>query len=81
MLFVALLPQFTDPGAPVAPQLALLGLTHVALCAVVYGLVAWAAGGAGARLLARPRAATVVRVAAGSVLVALGGRLAADGAR
>ncbi len=81
VLFVALLPQFTDPGAPVAPQLAVLGLTHVALCAVVYGAVGWASGSAGARLASRPRAATAIRVVAGSVLVALGGRLAADGAR
>jgi threonine/homoserine/homoserine lactone efflux protein len=38
LLFFALLPQFTDPDAawPIAAQIAVLGLIHVASCAVVY---------------------------------------------
>ena len=38
MLFLALLPQFTDPETawPIAVQIVVLGLVHVASCAVVY---------------------------------------------
>ena len=38
LLFLALLPQFTDPDAdwPLAVQIAVLGLLHVANCAVIY---------------------------------------------
>lgn len=38
LLFLALLPQFTDPAAdwPPAAQVASLGLVHVASCALVY---------------------------------------------
>ena len=38
LLFLALLPHFTDPGAPwpIGAQIMLLGLVHVANCAVVY---------------------------------------------
>ena len=59
LLFLALLPQFTDPDADwsLAIQSAVLGLLHVANCAVVYSGV-----GTGARLVlqARPAAARAV---------------------
>jgi len=52
LLFLALLPQFTDPDAkwPLAVQIAVLGLVHVANCAVIYTGV-----GTGARLVLRAR--------------------------
>ena len=59
LLFLALLPQFTDPNAawPLASQIVVLGLVHVTSCAVVYTGV-----GTGARrvLRARPAAALAV---------------------
>jgi Putative threonine efflux protein len=69
LLFLALLPQFTDPAAawPLAAQITVLGLVHVASCAVVYTGV-----GTGARLVlrARPAAAqTVTRVSGGAMVV------------
>ncbi|ALU38725.1 lysine transporter LysE [Kocuria flava] len=71
LLFLALLPQFTDPGAPwpFAAQIALLGLVHTASCAVVYTAV-----GTGARrvLGARPAAARTVTRLSGLAMVALG---------
>jgi threonine/homoserine/homoserine lactone efflux protein len=65
LLFLALLPQFTDPGTQwtVAVQVVVLGLVRVAGRAVVYTGV-----GAGARrvLRARPAAARAVsRVSGG----------------
>ena len=70
LLFLALLPQFTDPTAPwpVAAQIVLLGLVHVASCAVVYTGV-----GTGARwvLGTRPAAARgVVRLSGGAMIIA-----------
>ena len=52
LLFLALLPQFIDPEAawPVAAQIVVLGLVHVASCAVVYTGV-----GTGARRLLQAR--------------------------
>jgi threonine/homoserine/homoserine lactone efflux protein len=47
LLFLALLPQFTNPNAswPVAVQILVLGLVHVASCAVIYtGVLAPALG-------------------------------------
>lgn len=71
LLFLALLPQFTDPHAqwPLAVQIALLGLVHTASCAAVYTGV-----GTGARLVlrARPAAARVVTRVSGAAMVAIG---------
>jgi threonine/homoserine/homoserine lactone efflux protein len=71
LLFLALLPQFTDPDAPwpLAAQIALLGLVHVASCAVVYTGV-----GTGARLVlrARPAAGRAVTRFSGAAMVAIG---------
>jgi threonine/homoserine/homoserine lactone efflux protein len=59
LLFVALLPQFTHPAArwPLAVQIVILGLVHIASCAVVYTSV-----GTGARVVlrTRPSAARIV---------------------
>ena len=74
LLFLALLPQFTVPGAawPVAAQIMVLGLVHVASCGVVYTGV-----GAGARLVlgARPAAAQWVTRFSGAAMIVLGGVL------
>ncbi|MBO4239524.1 LysE family translocator [Pseudonocardia alni] len=76
LLFLALLPQFTDPAAavPVGGQILLLGLVHVLGCALVYTGV-----GVGARtvLAARPAAARVVSRVAGAAMVTLGAVLLA----
>jgi threonine/homoserine/homoserine lactone efflux protein len=71
LLFLALLPQFTDRNAawPVPAQILLLGLVHVASCAVIY-----TAAGTGARLvlLARPAAARAVTRFSGAAMVVIG---------
>jgi len=71
LLFLALLPQFTDPAArwPLALQIVVLGLVHVANCAVIYTGV-----GAGARrvLGARPAAAHAVTRFSGAAMVLIG---------
>ncbi|AWS43664.1 LysE family translocator [Streptosporangium sp. 'caverna'] len=71
LLFLALLPQFTDPQAawPAPAQIVVLGLVHVANCAVVYTGV-----GAGARwvLQARPVAARALTRFSGTAMVVIG---------
>jgi threonine/homoserine/homoserine lactone efflux protein len=71
LLFLALLPQFTDPNAawPLAAQIVVLGLVHVTSCAVVYTGV-----GTGARrvLRARPAAARVATRFSGAAMIVIG---------
>jgi len=71
LLFLALLPQFTDPHAswPVAVQILCLGMVHVASCTVVYTAV-----GVGARVVlqARPAAARIVSRFSGAAMVGIG---------
>jgi threonine/homoserine/homoserine lactone efflux protein len=71
LLFLALLPQFTDPRSawPIGAQILLLGLVHVATCAVVYTGV-----GTGARVVlsTRPAAARVVTRISGAAMTGLG---------
>jgi len=71
LLFLALLPQFTSAAAawPVGVQMVVLGAVHVASCAVVYYAVGY---GAATVLTKRPRAARLVTVASGVVMVGLG---------
>ncbi|MEZ4562223.1 MAG: LysE family translocator [Thermomicrobiales bacterium] len=71
LVMLALLPQFTNPSprTPVAVQLSVLGLIHVANCAVIYGGVAVAAKRV---LQARPAAARAATLISGVVLVAVG---------
>ncbi|NWE45189.1 LysE family translocator [Pseudomonas gingeri] len=68
LLFLALLPQFTDPSAawPVPLQIMALGLLHTFSCAVIYLLV-----GFGSRLVlqARPVAARRVSRLSGAIMV------------
>ena len=71
LLFLALLPQFTDPDAdwPFAMQIAVLGLLHVANCTLVYMGV-----GTGAQLVlrARPAAARAVSRFSGAAMIMIG---------
>lgn len=71
LLFLALLPQFTDPTAawPIAVQILALGSVHVASCAVAYTAV-----GCGARVVlrTRPTAARVVSRFSGAAMVGIG---------
>src|ERR1700754_3578335 len=74
LLFVALLPQFTDPAAgwSLGMQIVLLGLVHTLSCAVVYTGV-----GTGARLVLRagPGAARVLTRVSGAAMVGIGAAL------
>ncbi|WP_031160379.1 LysE family translocator [Streptosporangium roseum] len=76
LLFLALLPQFTDPDAawPLPLQITALGLVHVASCAVVYTGVGM---GAQRVLRARPAAARAVSRVSGAAMIVLGGVLLA----
>jgi threonine/homoserine/homoserine lactone efflux protein len=71
LLFLALLPQFTDPvGAlPLAGQIVALGVVHIASCAIIYIAVGTAAR---AVLRARPLAARVVSRVSGVAMLAIG---------
>lgn len=70
LLFLALLPQFTDPDAnwPLTAQLVALGGLHMLMCALVYTGV-----GTGSRVLlrARPAAARVVARCSGLAMTAI----------
>ncbi|HJP75244.1 MAG TPA: LysE family translocator [Pseudonocardiaceae bacterium] len=71
LIFVAILPQFTDPRGrlPMPVQLACLGFAFVITCAVVYPCV-----GLGARLLlrAKPMIALVVSRVSGASMIVVG---------
>jgi threonine/homoserine/homoserine lactone efflux protein len=77
LLFLALLPQFTDRNAawPIPAQIVVMGLVHVANCAVVYTGV-----GTGARrvLRARPTAADAVTRFSGTAMIVIGVVLLAE---
>lgn len=66
-----MLPQFTNPQAPwpIGAQIVLLGLVHVATCAVIYTAV-----GVGARRVvgARPAAAGTLTRFSGAAMIVIG---------
>ena len=70
LLFLALLPQFTDRTAayPIPLQIIILGSVHVLSCAVVYVAVGL---GSKAVLSTRPRVARVVSRVSGGVMIAI----------
>jgi threonine/homoserine/homoserine lactone efflux protein len=77
LVFLALLPQFTDPHGswPLAAQLAMLGLVFVLTCAVFYlGLGSFARS----VLHARPAAALAVTRFSGAAMVIIGALLLAE---
>ncbi|SFR91716.1 Threonine/homoserine/homoserine lactone efflux protein [Microbacterium sp. cf046] len=71
LLFLAILPQFTDRTSdwPLAAQIVVLGLVHVASCAVVYLAVGF---GADSMLRSRPTAARFVSRVSGIAMIAIG---------
>jgi len=77
LLFVALLPQFTDASGswPVALQILLLGAVHLVSCAVIYTGV-----GTCARVVlrARPAAMRTVSTVSGIVMIGLGAVLLSE---
>jgi threonine/homoserine/homoserine lactone efflux protein len=70
LLFLALLPQFTDPTASwsVPVQIIALGLIHIFSCAVVYLLVGFSSQ---AVLQTRPRAAQIVSRLSGAAMIVI----------
>jgi threonine/homoserine/homoserine lactone efflux protein len=77
LMFLALLPQFTDPTGnwPLPAQLGLLGLVFVASCAAFYLCL-----GSFARriLLSRPAAARVITRFSGAAMIVIGALLLAE---
>jgi threonine/homoserine/homoserine lactone efflux protein len=71
LLFMALLPQFTDSSGswPVAAQIMILGTVHVMTCAAAYYV---AGAGAGVVLSTRPSVVRSVTRLAGAAMVANG---------
>ncbi|MBB6036792.1 hypothetical protein [Phytomonospora endophytica] len=77
LIFVALLPPFTDPAAdwPVAAQIAVLGLAFALTCAVFHtgmGLLARTV------LRARPAGARGLGRVSGAAMVVIGGMLVVE---
>ncbi|MBX3094004.1 MAG: LysE family translocator [Cryobacterium sp.] len=74
LLFLALLPQFTDATGswPLGAQMMALGLVHVASCALVYLVVGFAAR---RMLAASPTAARVVTRISGIAMMMIGALL------
>ncbi|MCL6715090.1 LysE family transporter [Klebsiella sp. T2.Ur] len=70
LLFLALLPQFTDPHGswPLALQMSALGAMHLMTCTLIYLLVGY---GARAVLAARPQAAKGVSMVSGLIMIAI----------
>ena len=71
VFFVAFLPQFIQPGVPVAPQMWVLAVTFVCLATLNATLYAVFAGSA-RRLLASPKAQRRFHLAGGSLLSVAG---------
>jgi threonine/homoserine/homoserine lactone efflux protein len=77
LIFVALLPQFTDPAGawPVAGQVAVLGVAFMATCGVFYLILGSVARGV---LTARPWVARAVSRFSGAAMVVVGALLVVD---
>lgn len=77
LLFLALLPQFTDVHAawPLPLQMTALGLVHVVSCGVVYLLVGY---GSGTVLKTHPRAAKNVSRISGALMILIAAVLLAE---
>lgn len=77
LIFLALLPQFTNPAAswPVAGQIGILGLAFIATCAIFYFIL-----GSVARtvLHARPPIACGVSRLSGAAMIVIGAALLMD---
>lgn len=77
LIFVALLPQFTDPDGrwPIAGQIGVLGTTYMATCALFYLALGTVARGA---LQGRPAAARSIGRLSGAAMAGLGAWLLVD---
>jgi threonine/homoserine/homoserine lactone efflux protein len=72
LFFLAFLPQFVDPSAPVAPQMLVLGTMLVGLGVLSDGTYALLAAGAGRKLRETARARRRLDRISGGVFVSLG---------
>lgn len=77
VFFVAFLPQFADPGAAAAPQVALLGLVFGLLAVCSDSLWALAAGTARAWFAREPQRLDHLGAAGGVMMIGLGATLVA----
>jgi threonine/homoserine/homoserine lactone efflux protein len=80
LFFLAFLPQFADPGAPLAPQMLILGAAFVAMAMASDSAYALLAGAIGAWLRRRPGVAAGGRWASALVYLGLGVAAALAGA-
>lgn len=80
VFFAAFLPQFVGEGAPVTPQLLVLGLLFSLLALALDGCWALAAGQARAWFARRPERLDRLGVAGGVTMIGLGTGLAIEGA-
>ncbi|ABF10779.1 threonine/homoserine/homoserine lactone efflux protein [Cupriavidus metallidurans] len=77
IFFLAFLPQFVSPDrGPVAPQIMVLGFVFILATLLVFGSIAWFSGAFGRVLMRSARMQRAVNWFAGSVFLALAGRLA-----
>lgn len=82
IFFVAILPQFIDPGAGAIPvQLAELGLTFVLLALLMDSVWVVTAGAARQWFARSPKRISQLGVFGGVVMIGLGGALAVTGAK
>jgi threonine/homoserine/homoserine lactone efflux protein len=81
LFFLAFLPQFADPAAPLAPQMLLLGAIFVVMAMASDSTYALLAGAIGAWLRRRPGAAAGGRWASALVYLGLGVVAALSGVR
>jgi threonine/homoserine/homoserine lactone efflux protein len=72
LFFLAFLPQFVDPSAPLAPQMLVLGLLLIGLGVLSDGTYALLAARAGRRLRSAFAARRMLERLSGGVFVALG---------
>ncbi|PNU18818.1 lysine transporter LysE [Geothermobacter hydrogeniphilus] len=80
VFFIAFFPQFVSADAGAIPlQMLLLGCIFVVLVLLIFGLIGFFAGSLGAWLQRRPRTGRWLDRGAGTILVALGIRLAWPG--
>ncbi|MBO4237648.1 MULTISPECIES: LysE family translocator [Pseudonocardia] len=68
LMYAALLPQFVDPHGATGSQLLQLGAVQIVVAVTVNGLIVLTAASVSGFLAARPRAMTVQRWVAGTVL-------------
>jgi threonine/homoserine/homoserine lactone efflux protein len=72
LFFLAFLPQFVDPSAPVAPQMLVLGTLLVGIGVLSDGTYALVAAGAGRRLRETASARRLLDRLSGGVFISLG---------